>query len=104
MGRFGFLFGGDDIYLRSHGVLSIYVNVLLGLERRATPKKWLDSINPLIPSRPIERIKTNTLEAIYPCLLWRLCDDGNESEDKMVLINNALVDVLHFALASKGLC
>ena len=87
-----------------HGVLSIYVNVLLGLERCATLKKWLDSINPFIPSRPIERIKTNVLEAIYPYLIWRLCDDGNDSEDKMVLINNTLVDVLHFALASKGLC
>ena len=90
--------------LWKHGVLYIYVNVLLGLERLATLKKWLDSINPFIPSRPIESIKTNALEAIHPCLLWSLCDDGNDSEDKMVLINNALVDVLHFALASKGLC
>ena len=87
-----------------HRALSIYVNILLGLERRSTMKKWLDSINPFIPSRPFERIKTNALEAIYPCLLWRLCENGNDIEDKIVLINNALVEVLHFALASKGLC
>ena len=87
-----------------HGVLSVYVNVLLGLERRATLKKWLDSINPFIPSRPIERIKTNVMEDIYQCLIWRLCDNGNDSEDNMVLINNDLDEVLYFELASKDLC
>ena len=50
----------------NHGILSIYVNVLLGLEQHATLKKWLISINQFISSRPIEKIKTNALEAIYP--------------------------------------
>ena len=63
--------------LWNHGILSIDVNVLLGLERRATLKKWIDLINPFIPSRPIDRTKTNALEAIYPRLLQRLCDNGN---------------------------
>ena len=90
--------------LWKHGVLSIDGNALLGIERRATLNKWLDSINPFIPSRPIEKIKTNALEAIYPRLLRSLCDDGDDSEDNLVLINNTLADVLHFELASKGLC
>ena len=87
-----------------HGVLSVDVNLLLGIEWRSTLRKWIDSVNPFIPSRPIERIKTNALEAIYPRLLRCLCDDGNDSEDKLVLIDAALVGVLCFALASKGLC
>ena len=87
-----------------NGVIYIDVNFLLGIERRATLKKWLDSINPFIPIRLIEMINTNTLEAIYPRLLQRVCDDSNESEDKLVLINESNVDVLHFALESKGIC
>ena len=87
-----------------NGVIYIDVNVLLGIERRATLKKWLDSINPFIPIRLIEMINTNALEAIYPRLLQRVCDDSNESEDKLVLINESNVDVLHFALESKGIC
>ena len=87
-----------------HGVLSFDVNAPLGLERRANLNKWLDLINPFIPNRPIESIKTNALEDIYPCLLWRICYNGNDSEDKLVLIDDSLVDVINFALASKGTC
>ena len=86
-----------------HGIISIDVNVLLGIERHATLEKCLDSINLITTSRPIEKIKTKVLEAIYPRLIWSLCADCNDRKDKLVLIDDYLVDVLHFAMATKGL-
>ena len=63
-----------------HGIISININVILNLEQCAALKKWFDYIDPLVPSRPIEIINTNTLEAIHPHLLCRLFDEGNDFE------------------------
>ena len=86
-----------------HGVLPVNVNALLDLEKCAALNKWFDFIKPLIPISPIERIKTDTSESIYPHLLCCLFDDGNGYEYKLVMINNVLVDIPHLYLTSKGL-
>ena len=80
-----------------NGVLDVKVNVLINIEKCSALKNWFDFINPLIQSWPIERINTNTSEAIYPHLLCRLFDEGNDYAYKLVLITN-------FSLTSKGLC
>ena len=87
-----------------HGIISVNVNVILNPEKFAALKKWFDFIDPLIPRRLIERIKTNTSETIYPYLLFHLFDDGNYCQYKLILVNNALVDMLHLYLTSKCLC
>ena len=87
-----------------HGIIYANANVHLNPEQCTALKKWFDFINPLIPSRPIDRIKTNTSEAIYPHLICSLLDEGNECEYNLALINNAVSDMLNLYLTSKGLC
>ena len=68
------------------------------------PEEMACFFNPLVLRRPIERIKTYTLGASFTqspiCSIY----DTNGCVDKLVLINDILVDMFHLPLIGKGLC